>query len=234
MRPNYSCGSLAAAEQLGALMQQAHAPVHGGDPSAAQRQQQARHYAGRSAGGGAGLSALDAAASATGGLMHSVDPGGMHMPFGGGGGGCFDGGVDFGQGMPGMLNQSVAAAAYMGAAAAQLGGVGSNSLFSGGGVPSSFSMLHQYAAGVSGGLGGAGPNAMDSAEATQKRRFVWTSDLHQRFEAAVNALGLDQVRARTAPADAFPPPIAPPPHPRPRAHPANLPRRRRSPSRSSS
>jgi len=31
----------------------------------------------------------------------------------------------------------------------------------------------------------------------QKRRFVWTADLHSRFEAAVNALGLDNAKPKS-------------------------------------
>lgn len=34
-------------------------------------------------------------------------------------------------------------------------------------------------------------------EAHQKRRFVWTADLHARFEAAVNTLGLDNAKPKS-------------------------------------
>ena len=47
------------------------------------------------------------------------------------------------------------------------------------------------------GLGGAGAEA--DGQSMQKRRFVWTADLHSRFEAAVNALGLDNAKARRQP-----------------------------------
>lgn len=33
--------------------------------------------------------------------------------------------------------------------------------------------------------------------AAQKRRFVWTTDLHSRFEAAVNTLGLDNAKPKS-------------------------------------
>jgi len=37
----------------------------------------------------------------------------------------------------------------------------------------------------------------DDANSAQKRRFVWTADLHSRFEAAVNALGLDNAKPKS-------------------------------------
>ena len=37
----------------------------------------------------------------------------------------------------------------------------------------------------------------DAESAMQKRRFVWTADLHSRFEAAVNALGLDNAKPKS-------------------------------------
>jgi SHAQKYF class myb-like DNA-binding protein len=46
-----------------------------------------------------------------------------------------------------------------------------------------------------GSMGGGSPQGDGSAG--QKRRFVWTPELHQRFEAAVNALGLDIAKPKT-------------------------------------
>jgi SHAQKYF class myb-like DNA-binding protein len=43
-----------------------------------------------------------------------------------------------------------------------------------------------------GGLGG-GPFGHNK-QPTHKQRFVWTSELHRRFEAAVNTLGVDQAK----------------------------------------
>merc|ERR1719247_2556079 len=34
-------------------------------------------------------------------------------------------------------------------------------------------------------------------EGQQKRRFVWSPELHSRFEAAVNALGLDAAKPKS-------------------------------------
>merc|ERR1719231_1662259 len=51
---------------------------------------------------------------------------------------------------------------------------------------------------MGGGMGGAGqPTSQADSAAGQKRRFVWTPELHQRFEAAVNALGLDIAKPKT-------------------------------------
>jgi len=52
------------------------------------------------------------------------------------------------------------------------------------------------------GMDGVGMNPTVTAQvedpsATGKRRFVWTADLHARFEAAVNALGLDHAKPKT-------------------------------------
>ena len=52
-------------------------------------------------------------------------------------------------------------------------------------------------------MGGAGMVGSDDSPAgqragagagVQKQRFVWTSELHRRFEAAVNTLGVDQAK----------------------------------------
>merc|ERR1711951_120580 len=44
-------------------------------------------------------------------------------------------------------------------------------------------------------------NAVSAAEqggdSQQKRRFVWSPELHSRFEAAVNALGLDAAKPKS-------------------------------------
>ena len=53
--------------------------------------------------------------------------------------------------------------------------------------------------GGGGGMGPSGggmPGGGDEGSA-QKRRFVWTADLHSRFEAAVNALGLDNAKPKS-------------------------------------
>jgi len=59
--------------------------------------------------------------------------------------------------------------------------------------------------GMGGGMGGdpnyqnsnASPGQGEDASNSSKRRFVWTTDLHARFEAAVNALGLDHAKPKT-------------------------------------
>merc|ERR1719456_1647164 len=50
-----------------------------------------------------------------------------------------------------------------------------------------------HGGGMPGGDGGIG----DDGPQAQKRRFVWTADLHSRFEAAVNALGLDNAKPKS-------------------------------------
>merc|ERR1719478_1676521 len=49
-----------------------------------------------------------------------------------------------------------------------------------------------------GGGGGGGGMPDDGSGAAgrpvHKQRFVWTSELHRRFEAAVNTLGVDQAK----------------------------------------
>jgi len=82
---------------------------------------------------------------------------------------------------------------------------------------SSLSMLHYAGATALGGGGGGGPMGgqgmlpmgnqqgvmptgvppADDPQSMQKRRFVWTADLHSRFEAAVNALGLDNAKPKS-------------------------------------
>ena len=59
----------------------------------------------------------------------------------------------------------------------------------------SVSPTHMGGMGGMGSMGGGSPQGDGSAG--QKRRFVWTPELHQRFEAAVNALGLDSAKPKT-------------------------------------
>ena len=249
LRPNYSCGSLAAAEQLEALM---HQPRGGGMQAdgmdLAQRQQQL-YAAGAALGGmypgGDGGSAASGgmgaggpggphggcephvAGAAAGGHYGAADPTGS-----GGGGGMLDpayagGGLQ--QMMPRIEQGLYGGQGGLGRMPPQgfVGGDGGGmlqhplgGLFGGGGGDergaSSLSMLH-YASqgGMPGGqmgqmglgaMGGNGAGSMigscsvgngQDEASMQKRRFVWTADLHSRFEAAVNALGLDNAKPKS-------------------------------------
>ena len=51
--------------------------------------------------------------------------------------------------------------------------------------------------GGSGG-GGAGDDGGGPGRPVHKQRFVWTGELHRRFEAAVNTLGVDQAKPQVA------------------------------------
>ena len=78
--------------------------------------------------------------------------------------------------------------------------------------PNSLSMLYAGATamGAHGGLDGRMPHAVSHLamahdprgvehpnESHQKRRFVWTADLHARFEGACNQLGLDNAKPKS-------------------------------------
>jgi hypothetical protein len=66
-----------------------------------------------------------------------------------------------------------------------------------GGAESPTSSETQQGANVAGAAtsaAGAGGDEGGSAGGRQKQRFVWTSELHRRFEAAVNTLGVDQAK----------------------------------------
>ena len=49
-----------------------------------------------------------------------------------------------------------------------------------------------------GGSAGAGGDEAAGGRSVQKQRFVWTSELHRRFEAAVNTLGVDQAKPQVS------------------------------------
>ena len=102
---------------------------------------------------------------------------------GGGGGGCDDG----------PARSSLSMLHYAGATAlgGQMGG--------GNGLPLGLGSGQQglMAPPLGGPSGGMGPGSDSDAQAMQKRRFVWTADLHSRFEAAVNALGLDNAKPKS-------------------------------------
>ena len=44
------------------------------------------------------------------------------------------------------------------------------------------------------GVGGHGHGGGGAGRPNQKQRFVWTAELHHRFEAAVNTLGIDHAK----------------------------------------
>ena len=253
MRPNYSCNSLQAAEQLGALMQHTPAASMGGDyGQRSQRDLYGGALGGMYSGGGGGGSGCN--------LGDHSDSIGQHQGFGGGLGhfGCGQqdpynsaaldrcaSQVDTYINQPNLVNFMRSAggdsSAYgCGVRQAGCGGYsetapmipsGLNNFgngFGGGGHDhhgadmghgglggNALSMLQNAGMimGGQGGMGGGGyhmggggggmgpsgggmPGGGDEGSA-QKRRFVWTADLHSRFEAAVNALGLDNAKPKS-------------------------------------
>jgi SHAQKYF class myb-like DNA-binding protein len=211
MRPNYSSNSLAAAEQLGALMSHGAGSHHVGvgqemlfgvalgEQSHELPQAQApsmpsamapplqQHYP-----HGSGMS------------RHAnpfVRPGDMQL-----GGGCHGSDrLDFPSASLHMhpyrdavaMNAVLRQADHAGMLGAMHPGMGAA------GPHGSLSMMG-YPCGV-GGVGShvggmnLSPGPMDNTggEYQQKRRFVWTPDLHQRFEAACNQLGLDNAKPKS-------------------------------------
>ena len=252
LRPNYSCNSLQAAEQLGALMQHTPAPSMGDFG----HQRQGALYGGGGLGGmyGAGGGGMGDHCDGGGGQHQGLGGCGMGLPNFGGGMGQRDvynssvldrcaSQVDALAHQPSLMNQLMRAPGGHGGELSHQYGCGirqafsdpspmiPNSLsgpfgFGGGGSDhggggsdlgsNSLAMLqnagmmmggqgalggggYPMAGGGGGGMGTPGGNMSggEDAAAAQKRRFVWTADLHSRFEAAVNALGLDNAKPKS-------------------------------------
>ncbi|KAL1527695.1 hypothetical protein AB1Y20_009081 [Prymnesium parvum] len=213
LRSNYSCGSLAAAEQLEALMRHATSDPSAAGPVASEQDVGLL---------GALQNQMCGGSMGHNGMLppHSMDLGDscapMHVPFNGGGdvSSCFSQAID-------RLDLAGPTALRLGnlpfgsetgcmcsaLGDAYAGGHHMDSSFGGASCAASnqfsnacpLSMLH-YAGASALGPGAAAMSQQSDANGDphhQKRRFVWTTDLHSRFEAAVNALGLDNAKPKS-------------------------------------
>mmetsp|Transcript_36298 Transcript_36298/g.95703 ORF Transcript_36298/g.95703 Transcript_36298/m.95703 type:complete len:565 (+) Transcript_36298:77-1771(+) len=123
------------------------------------------------------------------------------MGGGSGGGGYYP----TGQGACGVMDDDGSAArsslSLLHSAAGAYGIDRSRGPAQGGGPPMGGGQLTMHGS-MGGHVGGAGlahgrQSPTPPSDPAQKRRFVWTPELHQRFEAAVNALGLDIAKPKT-------------------------------------
>ena len=252
LRPNYSCGSLAAAEQLEALMRHrtngaegcTHAALQGFAGGAADALGAGALNGGSCAslgcggyggsshetseGGGGSTQqqlsrSMDAQSAMMSLLQGSGDASALMRGYGYGGGEGMGGGgggmgmLGMGMGAQGLAAQGSPLSLLHYAGSAALGG----GMPGGGGYspvadqngeqqqarpaarcspPRNFSGGRSFRAPssprVSPDSGTRSPPPPVLARA-QKRRFVWTPDLHSRFEAAVNALGLDNAKPKS-------------------------------------
>ena len=242
MRPNYSSNSLAAAEQLEALMRHQGGGLLGSEPppmgAPGPGEQDSLLFGGHGPPDGfGGVSApIHHQGGCCGGAPGSSSrapqsgPGRGSMPFGGDSAFMsqpnLERGLEFAQGnlplllrsgaandpacMRAVLNESSALSGVSGGmhpgagygGVGGVGGVGNNGLSSQQ-LASSLSILH-YAGAAALGPGGGAPHGGQhmgggdqAAEAHQKRRFVWTTELHAKFEAACNQLGLDNAKPKS-------------------------------------
>ena len=221
MRPNYSSNSLAAAEQLEALMRhQGGGPMGSEAPMGAPGgapEQDSLLFGGHSPSDGLGGVSAPIHQGCCGGAPGSSraaqsGPGRGSMPFGGDSAfmsqPSLERGLDFApQGgnlplllrsgaandpacMRAVLNESSALSGVGGGMhpGAGYGGVGGTNGLSSQQLASSLSILHYAGAAAltpgGGAHGGHLGGADQAAEAHQKRRFVWTTELHAKFEAA--------------------------------------------------
>ena len=214
MKHNYSCGSLAAADTLEALMRHAAPPGSGccgmmlgsgqqGIMSQAMKQQFVN-------GGAAPMQSFLGSACSQSGL----DPMACSAAFGASSEGYSQAldRIEFSQGALPILMRG--AGEPQRSAQLEHSGFGRGALgvsFAGGvpgqpgcsmqNVASPLSMLYHGANATLGHnqVASSGPvvSGDQMSDGQQKRRFVWSPELHSRFEAAVNALGLDAAKPKS-------------------------------------
>ena len=200
MKHNYSCGSLAAAEQLEALMR--HAAPPGGLPGCgmmlgSEQQGIMNQKLRQQFGGSAPMQNFLGSCNSQG------DPAAFGSSSHDGFSQALDR-IDFSQGaLPMMMRDGGQPQRSPQLEPSGYGrGLGS-SFASGQNMQNSASPMSMLYHGANAALG---HNAVSSSpvfsgdpmgDGQQKRRFVWSPELHSRFEAAVNALGLDAAKPKS-------------------------------------
>jgi len=214
MKHNYSCGSLAAAEQLEALMRHAAPPgsgccgmMLGSEQQGIMSQKLRQQFVN---GGAAPMQNFLGNACAQSG----VDPAAFGSSSHDGFSQALDR-IDFSQGALPILMRGGGGepqrSPQLDASGFGRGALGSS--FASGGVPPGQPMQSQHMQNVAsplsmlyhGANAALGHNQVasspvvsgDQMDGQQKRRFVWSPELHSRFEAAVNALGLDAAKPKS-------------------------------------
>ena len=219
MKHNYSCGSLAAAEQLEALMRHAAPPgsgccgmMLGSEQQGIMSQKLRQQFV------NGGAAPMQNFLGNQMGAQSGVDPAACNAAFGSSSHDGFSQAldrIDFSQGALPILMRGGGGepqrSPQLDASGFGRGALGSS--FASGGVPPGQPMQSQHMQNVAsplsmlyhGANAALGHNQVasspvvsgDQMDGQQKRRFVWSPELHSRFEAAVNALGLDAAKPKS-------------------------------------